>query len=145
MAGIAALNPPAFVWPARVYYENTDAGGVVYHAEYLKFMERARTEWLRHVGYQQASLLSERGLLFAVANMEIDFLASARLDDLLNVSVILSESRRVSLHLAQTITRMDDHAQPVPLIRAKVRIALLSRDFKPVRIPQDILNRLQIA
>ncbi|GAB0058256.1 Acyl-CoA thioesterase YbgC [Candidatus Magnetaquicoccaceae bacterium FCR-1] len=133
-----------FTWPARVYYENTDAGGVVYHAEYLKFMERARTEWLRHLGHQQATLSSERGLLFAVVNMEIDFLASARLDDLLNVSVILTETRRVSLLLAQTITRMDGRPEPTPLIRAKVRIAMLSRDFKPVRIPQDLLNRMPI-
>ncbi|MBF0192206.1 MAG: tol-pal system-associated acyl-CoA thioesterase [Magnetococcales bacterium] len=133
----------AFHWSARVYYENTDAGGVVYHAEYLKFMERARTEWLRDLGFEQQALLQERGLLFAVANMEIDFLASARLDDLLNVSVILEQTKRVSLTLAQTITRSNPADDAAPLIRAKVRIAMLSRDFKPVRIPADILNRLQ--
>ncbi|NGZ07707.1 MAG: tol-pal system-associated acyl-CoA thioesterase [Magnetococcales bacterium] len=132
-----------FTWPARVYYENTDAGGVVYHAEYLKFMERARTEWLRAFGFEQTSLLRERNLLFAVANMEIAFLASARLDDLLNVSVILEETKRVSLTLTQTITRNDPGGQVTPLIRARVRIAMLSRDFKPVRIPADLLNRLQ--
>ncbi|MBF0418520.1 MAG: tol-pal system-associated acyl-CoA thioesterase [Magnetococcales bacterium] len=143
MAGIAVLKNHPFVWPARVYYENTDAGGVVYHAEYLKFMERARTEWLRQLGFQQDGLMRERGLLFAVANMKIDFLASARLDDLLNVSVILSEIRRVSLLLTQSIVRIEGVAEPLPLIRATVRIAMLSRDFKPVRIPGDILNRLQ--
>ncbi|MBF0273425.1 MAG: tol-pal system-associated acyl-CoA thioesterase [Magnetococcales bacterium] len=137
------LNTGAFHWSARVYYENTDAGGVVYHAEYLKFMERARTEWLRDLGFEQQALLQERGLLFAVANMEIDFLASARLDDLLNVSVILEQTKRVSLTLAQTITRSNPADDAAPLIRAKVRIAMLSRDFKPVRIPADILNRLQ--
>ncbi|MEO5346961.1 MAG: tol-pal system-associated acyl-CoA thioesterase [Magnetococcus sp. YQC-9] len=137
------MNTHAFVWPARVYYENTDAGGVVYHAEYLKFMERARTEWLRHLGFGQDALARERGLLFAVAKMEIDFLASARLDDLLNVSVILSEFKRVSLVLTQTISRVHDDQPPVSLIRATVRIAMLSRDFKPVRIPSDLLDRLQ--
>ncbi|MBF0180798.1 MAG: tol-pal system-associated acyl-CoA thioesterase [Magnetococcales bacterium] len=127
----------AFCWPVRVYYEDTDAGGVVYHAGYLRFMERARTEWLRHLGYGQEALWRERGLLFAVANMEIDFLASARLDDSLNVSVILSERKRVSLTLAQTITgaRL--------LVRARVRIALVDRDFKPARFPGDLIDRLQ--
>ncbi|MBF0627019.1 MAG: tol-pal system-associated acyl-CoA thioesterase [Magnetococcales bacterium] len=143
MAGNFALSGSGFHWPARVYYENTDAGGVVYHAEYLKFMERARTEWLRALGFGQTRLLEERGLLFAVANMEIDFLTSARLDDLLNVTVILEQTKRVSLTLAQTITRNDAAGNAIPLIRAKVRIAMLSRDFKPVRIPADLLNRLQ--
>ncbi|MBF0214843.1 MAG: tol-pal system-associated acyl-CoA thioesterase [Magnetococcales bacterium] len=143
MAGRSAVNPGHFSWPARVYYENTDAGGVVYHAEYLKFMERARTEWLRAAGFEQTALLAERNLLFAVANMEIEFLASARLDDLLNVSVILEQTKRVSLTLVQTITRSTREQPETLLIRARVRIAMLSRDFKPVRIPMDLLNRLQ--
>ena len=73
-----------FLWPIRVYYEDTDAGGVVYHSNYLKFMERTRSEWLRQRGFEQESLYRKQGLLFAVANMEIQFLAPARLDDTLS-------------------------------------------------------------
>ena len=77
------MTKDAFFWPIRVYYEETDAGGVVYHSRYLHFMERARTEWLRQWGFNQERLCRERGLLFAVMKMEIQFLAPARLDDTL--------------------------------------------------------------
>ncbi|MBF0296119.1 MAG: tol-pal system-associated acyl-CoA thioesterase [Magnetococcales bacterium] len=136
-----ASRDGAFCWPVRVYYEDTDAGGVVYHASYLRFMERARTEWLRQLGHGQEALWRERGLLFAVANMEIDFLASARLDDRLNVSVILTERKRVSLTLAHTITAARTGARV--LVRARARIALVDRDFKPARFPGDLNDRLQ--
>ncbi|MEO5330587.1 MAG: tol-pal system-associated acyl-CoA thioesterase [Magnetococcus sp. YQC-5] len=136
------MSEPEFQWPVRVYYEDTDAGGVVYHASYLKFMERARTEWLRQLGWQQESLFRESGLLFAVARMEIDFLASAHLDDALNVTVTLKEQKRVSLTLEQTIT-CKTTLKPV-LIWARVRIALLNRDFKPARFPVELRDRLQL-
>lgn len=135
------MTKNSFFWKIRVYYEDTDAGNVVYHASYLKFMERARTEWLRELGFGQKSMFQESNLLFAVANMEIDFLASAHLDDTLNVSVILKEKKRVSLLLNQTITR--DSVNGPLLVRARVRIAMLNRDFKPVRFPQELSNRLQ--
>lgn len=136
------MNDPSFHWQVRVYYEDTDSGGVVYHTSYLKFMERARTEWLRQLGFQQEALFRQHGLLFAVANMKIDFLASANLDDLLNISVTLMAQKRVSLILNQTITR-EPTVEPI-LVRAEVRIAMLNRDFRPVRFPRELTDRLQL-
>ena len=92
----------AFVWPVRVYYEDTDAGGVVYYANYLKFMERARTEWLRTRGFEQDVLIKEQDLVFAVRSLSIDYLRPARLDDLLQVRVTVSELRRASIVFEQT-------------------------------------------
>ena len=75
----------SFEWPVRVYYEDTDAGGVVYHTSYIRFLERARTEWLRSLGYSQARLVEEIGLVFSVVSLEVKYLLPARLDDLLHV------------------------------------------------------------
>src|SRR3546814_4903839 len=96
---------PPFSWPTRVYWEDTDAGGVVYHAQYLAFLERARTEWLRALGYGQELLRVEHGLVFAVRAMRIDFRAPARLDAALDVSVALRPCRHASLVIAQDIRR----------------------------------------
>ncbi|WP_017167163.1 YbgC/FadM family acyl-CoA thioesterase, partial [Xanthomonas phaseoli] len=79
-------SPPVFSWPTRVYWEDTDAGGVVYHARYVAFMERARTEWMRALGYGQERMRQEHDLVFAVRSMQLDFLKPARLDDALSVS-----------------------------------------------------------
>lgn len=129
----------AFLWPIRVYYEDTDAGGVVYHSNYLKFMERARSEWLRQLGFEQKRLYQEQGLLFAVANMEIRFAAPARLDDSLTVSVQLQTQKRASLLLQQTIHRDHDQRQ---LVQAGMRIAVLNNQFKPTRLPNKLLQQL---
>ena len=83
-----------FVWPARVYYEDTDAGGVVYYANYLKFLERARTEWLRALGFDQRDLMREAGILFAVRRVEIDYLLPARFDDELEVEAAILTAMR---------------------------------------------------
>lgn len=133
-----------FVWPIRVYYEDTDAGGVVYHSNYLQFMERARTEWLRTMGFNQEQLHRERKLLFAVTNMEIRFQSPARLDDSLNVSVTMSSLKRASFILHQTIQRTHHSTSnnPQTLIQASVRIALLNNHFKPTRLPPDLLKQL---
>ena len=96
------MNEP-FIHPVRVYWEDTDAGGVVYHAQYLAFLERARSEWMRALGNGQELLREVHGLVFAVRAMRIDFRAPARLDDLLDVAVELRECRRASLVLAQSI------------------------------------------
>ena len=97
---------PLFSWPVRVYYENTDAGGVVYHSNYVTFMERARTEFLRSLGVELRALEMEERVLFAVRSMAIDFRAPARLDDLLEVTVDIKESRPASLTFLQSI-RLD--------------------------------------
>jgi acyl-CoA thioester hydrolase len=125
-----------FVFPARVYWEDTDAGGVVYHAQYLAFMERARTEWLRAHGYGQELLRADHDLVFVVRAMVIDFRQPARLDDALQVSVAVRECKRASLVLVQTVEREGQR-----LIDAEVRIAALgARDFRPKPIPTVLLN-----
>jgi len=126
-----------FDWPARVYWEDTDAGGVVYHAQYLAFMERARSEWMRATGQGQEQLRAQ-GLCFVVRGMRIDFRAPARLDDLLSVSVRLVECRKASLVIAQEIRR-GGHV----LVAAEMRIAAVSAElFRPVPIPEPLYGQL---
>ncbi|MBV8156294.1 MAG: tol-pal system-associated acyl-CoA thioesterase [Dyella sp.] len=134
---IPATDP--FQWPVRVYWEDTDAGGVVYHASYLRFMERARTEWLRGMGISQSAVKESTGLAFLVREMQIDFLRAALLDDELSVSVEVKERRAASILFAQTIRRADG----VELIRAKVRVACVDVNrMRPVQIPADLIPGL---
>ncbi|HET6604541.1 MAG TPA: tol-pal system-associated acyl-CoA thioesterase [Xanthomonadaceae bacterium] len=124
----------AFTWPTRVYWEDTDAGGVVYHAAYLCFLERARTEWLRWLGLEQQRLREEHDLVFAVRGLRMDFHLPARLDDLLEVRVRLLELRAASLRFAQSIER-----NGATLVSAEVRAACLSASaFRPRTIPADL-------
>ena len=128
-----------FEFPIRVYWEDTDAGGVVYHAQYLAFMERARSEWLRGLGVEQTALRETEDLVFVVRGMELDFLAPARLDDQLQVSVRLLQCRGASFSLAQRIER-----DGVLLVEAKVRIAAVrASDFRPCPIVESLLERLR--
>jgi acyl-CoA thioester hydrolase len=128
----------AFSWPTRVYWEDTDAGGVVYHAQYLAFLERARTEWMRARGHGQERLRTEHDLVFAVRAMRIDFRLPARLDDALQVTVALRECRRASLVMAQSIHRGGEL-----LLDAEVRLAALSASsFRPRPIPQPLHDEL---
>ena len=128
-----------FSWPTRVYWEDTDAGGVVYHAQYLAFLERARTEWLRAHGKGQETLRVGHDLVFAVRAMRIEFLQPARLDDALLVSVALRQCRRASLVLAQSIRR-----DGTLLLEADVRIAALNAsDFRPRAIPMPLYEELK--
>ena len=132
------MGEPVFSWPTRVYWEDTDAGGVVYHAQYLAFLERARTEWMRAQGHGQERLRNGHDLVFAVRAMQIDFRLPARLDDALQVSVALRECRRASLVLAQEIRRDGEL-----LLDAQGRVAALSASrFKPVAIPQALFDAL---
>jgi len=127
-----------FIHPVRIYWEDTDAGGVVYHAQYLAFLERARTEWLRARGKGQELLRREHDLVFAVRAMRIDFRLPARLDDALDVGVALRECRRASLVIAQEIRRGG-----TLLLDAEVRLAALSAgDFRPRPIPQPLYDEL---
>ncbi|GAB2574945.1 tol-pal system-associated acyl-CoA thioesterase [Dyella jejuensis] len=128
-----------FTWPVRVYWEDTDAGGVVYHASYLRFLERARSEWLRGLGVDQLALKQATGLAFMVHRMEIDFLKPALLDDELAVTVEVKEQRSASILFAQTITRADG----ATLIQAQVRAACVDlKRMLPARIPGDITERI---
>ncbi|HJR74504.1 MAG TPA: tol-pal system-associated acyl-CoA thioesterase [Luteimonas sp.] len=128
-----------FSWPTRVYWEDTDAGGVVYHAQYLAFLERARTEWMRAIGHGQESLRAGHDLVFAVRAMRIDFRLPARLDDTLDVSVALTQCRRASLVLDQAIRRGGEL-----LLEAQVRVAALGAgDFRPRAIPDALYAELK--
>ena len=97
-------DAPVFVWPVRVYYEDTDAGGIVYYANYLKFMERARTEWLRHYGIDLRELAAQGQLMFVVRSAQLDFLQPAHLGDALEVSVEVIRRRPASVTLRQHVT-----------------------------------------
>ncbi|WP_457337742.1 tol-pal system-associated acyl-CoA thioesterase [Rhizobacter sp. P5_C2] len=129
---------PAFIHPLRIYWEDTDAGGVVFYANYLKFFERARTEWLRTLGFHQERMRTEGGAMFVVADTRVRYLSPARLDDLLEVSVRVVESGRASLRLAQQARR---GAQT--LAEGEIRIGCVDTGtFKPRRIPNDILDAI---
>ena len=127
-----------FRWPVRVYYEDTDAGGIVYYANYLRFMERARSEWLRANGVDVAELADESRLMFTVREIHLDFLRVARLSDNLEVSVSLTRARRVSVELEQTVTLAGE-----VLCTAQVRLACVDVDsLKPKPIPDGIRKEL---
>jgi len=120
--------------PVRVYYEDTDAGGVVYYANYLKYLERARTEWLRAAGFGQAHLAAQRNLVFAVRSLQIDYRAPARLDDELDVEARVARVGRASVDFAQSVRR--DGAL---LCAARVRVACLDASgFRPAALPPDL-------
>ena len=133
-----------FSWPVRVYWEDTDAGGIVYYANYLKFMERARTEWLRAIGLEQGPLQQEHGLMFVVVNAESHFQRPARYGDLLTVSCEVEKSTKASLTFKQDIVRGADEREL--LVTGRVRVACLdSAKFRPRALPDRILQEIGIA
>ncbi|MBW8310578.1 MAG: tol-pal system-associated acyl-CoA thioesterase [Rhizobium sp.] len=122
----------AFSFPIRVYWEDTDAGGVVYHASYVRFLERARTEWLRAQGVGQQALREGEDLVLVIRGMTLDFHKPARLDDELQASVVLVERRPASLLIEQEIFRAGQ-----VLVRAQVRVAcLVASSFRPRPLPE---------
>ncbi len=131
-----------FIWPVRVYYEDTDSGGVVYYANYLRYMERARTELLRRAGFEQDALIREDGILFAVRSVSVEYLQPARFNDLLHVSARVSQVRKASLVFDQRVTRMNDGAT-LELCAGVVKIACLdARTMRPAAIPEKILREV---
>ena len=132
-----------FVFPIRIYWEDTDAGGIVFYANYLKFFERARTEWLRSLGIQQHALKEESGGMFVVSETQIKYFSPARLDDLLEVSARTAEAGRASLVLAQQAWLTIDGERKL-LAEGTIRIGWVdSNTLKPGRIPAAILEALQ--
>lgn len=138
----SASNPSEFIWPIRVYYEDTDSGGVVYHANYLNFMERARTEWLRALGFEQTELKTELGIIFVVHSMTIAFKSPAYFNDMLEI-----KSRRIkmghgSMEFLQSVTRNNQ-----VLLEATVKLACVdASNFKPMGIPtviKETMNKIQ--
>ena len=138
-----SLQPELFVYsfPVRVYFENTDAAGVVYHSEYLKFLERARTEWLRHLGFDHQALARDHRMAFIVTAATVDFLKPARLDDTLAVSVRLESLGKVRCAFVQEVRRDDE-----VLVRARVSVASVAGgSFKPVEIPDPLRRKMEAA
>ncbi|HLI13580.1 MAG TPA: tol-pal system-associated acyl-CoA thioesterase [Alphaproteobacteria bacterium] len=125
------------VFPVRVYYEDTDAGGIVYHASYLRFAERARTEMMRLIGIESSKLSARAGVSFAVSRCAIDYFKPARLDDLLEVHTKVIEVKRASLDAEQTVKRAD-----VDLARLVLRLAVVNQGGRAVRLPAEIRNAL---
>ena len=133
-------DSPAFRWPVRVYYEDTDAGGVVYHASYLKFMERARTEWLRCLGFEQDALRREAGVQFSVRRATVDYLRPAVFNDLLTVTVALTDLGGASLDLIQDVLR---DADGVLCCRGAFQIVCVdAATLRPARIPKQLLAEI---
>ena len=127
-----------FLWPVRVYHEDTDTAGIVYYANYLKFMERARTEWLRELGFEQTMLAHQHNMVFVVRTLTIEYLQPARFNDELTVTVELLVARGSLIEIAQTVRR---GAQII--VTALVKLASVNtQSFRPVRIPQAILEKL---
>ncbi len=150
-----------FIWPIRVYYEDTDCGGVVYYANYLKFMERARSEWLRSRGFEQDDLMERLGIVFAVQSAQLRFLRPGRFNERLYVGTSLRERGGASLTFHQQVIRAAGDAEartllcePVPgssagaptaaaLCSGVVKVACLdSTGMRPRRIPQEIISEL---
>ncbi|NWG75123.1 MAG: tol-pal system-associated acyl-CoA thioesterase [Rubrivivax sp.] len=131
-----ARSAPLFTHRLRVYWEDTDAGGVVFYANYLKFFERARTEWLRSLGFSQQALKDDAGLMFVVAGTAVRYLRPARLDDWLDVTVNVATAGRASLDIAQQAWRGD-----ALLAEGEIRIGCVDAGtFAPRRIPKPIAD-----
>ena len=141
----AALLPPqgemrgkSHLFPVRVYYEDTDSGGLVYHANYLRYAERARTEMLRVLGIHQSDLAARMGLMFTVYKADVRYLKPARLDDALLVETAVREIGAASLTISQVIRRSDED-----IVRFNARIACVGRDGKPARLPAEMRSNFQ--
>ncbi len=132
-----------FSWPARVYWEDTDGGAIVYYANYLRFLERARTEWLRSQGHSQLELAREPGILFTVVSVQVDYRAPARLDDELQITCEPVPEGAASLRFAQRIYRRAaaDSVSPELLVEANVRVACVDAStLRPKRLPRFLLD-----
>ena len=129
-----------FNWPVRVYYEDTDSGGVVYYANYLKFMERARTEWLRDQGFEQPELLRDHSVIFVVRAVQIEYLRPAMFNDLLTVTVNFHQAGRSWIELDQTA----EHPENGVLVKARVKVVCVNgQTFKPVQIPAPVRESVE--
>ena len=140
------LLPPdnVFTWPVRIYWEDTDAGGIVFYANYLTFFERARTEWLRARGVEQRQLQHDLGCIFVVSDVQLKYLRSARLDDQLLVTAHLSELGRSSFTIQQEARLVSKEAAPVVLCTGSVRVGWINgQTSKPARIPPEVQQALQ--
>ena len=136
----AASSP--FDWKIRVYYEDTDTGGVVFYANYLKFFERARTEWLRSFGFQQQQLAATTGAIFVVKNTSVEYLWPARLDDELRLTVVVEKLRNASMEFVQEAWRLPSgDGEPRLLARGSITVVCVDQaTFRPRPIPDELLT-----
>ncbi len=135
------LAHSTFTWPIRVYYEDSDAGGVVYHANYLNFMERARTEWLRALGFEQTTVKTTLGIIIVVHSLSITFKSPAYFNDRLEINCEIAKIGYGSIAMTQKITR-----DAVLLIEAYVKLAFVNaKTFKPVGIPAHMKNKMLLG
>ena len=124
----------------RVYYEDTDAGGVVFYANYLKFIERGRTEYLRDLGFDQGSLAKEKNIVFVVKSLSADYLLPAYLDDIIEVQTIIKSNKNASLVFTQKILSLEKNTV---LFTAEVKVvSVLKNNLKPCAVPQEIMEKL---
>jgi len=131
-------SSPAFTWPVRVYYEDTDAGGVVYYANYLRFLERARTEWLRALGFEQTALADVHQVVFVVRSISLDYAKPARFNDALDVTIERVTTGASRIELEQRVRRGGEQ-----LVTARVELACVNTaTFKPVRIPGPVIAKI---
>lgn len=137
----APVPAPVFSLPVRVYYQDTDAGGVVFHGTYLNYFERARTEWLRRLGFDLRRMAERDGLLFIVRELRAAYARPAQLDDLLGVTVGVEQIGRAQFTLGQNVLRGEE-----VLVQASVNLACVSSvGFKPVRVPEALLDAIDPA
>ena len=133
--------PSVFTWPVRVYYEDTDAGGIVFYANYLKFFERARTEWLRAAGINQQELIASDGAAFVVKNARIDYHAPARLDDELTLTLTIEKLGRASVQFAQKAYKGD-----ALLVEASVKVGCVDlATVRPRSLPEHVADKMRAA
>ena len=127
-----------FLWPIRIYYEDTDAGGVVYHTNYVKFMERARTEWLRNLGFEQDELRDKDGVIFAVRSVQADYFLPAKFNDELMVSSKVIKFGKASITIEQEVVRKD-----TVLCKGVIKVATLDdKSFRPKAMPDSLYEKL---
>jgi acyl-CoA thioester hydrolase len=138
---MAAEMPSVFTWTVRVYYEDTDAGGIVYYANYLKFFERARTEWLRSLGIDQGNLLDQHGVAFVVRSASVEYISAARLDDALTLTLRVEKLGRASIQFAQEARRGD-----TLLSSASVKVGCVDKSaMRPRSLPDFVAAKMQPA
>ncbi len=132
-----------FTWPVRVYYEDTDAGGVVYYANYLRFLERARTEWLRQFGFEQDQLRDQQNIVFAVRSVDIHYVKPARFNEQLVVTIDDVKLKRASLALQQSIFKSAEDKNEL-IVKSTVNVVCLQCDtFSPCPVPKPIFEELK--
>jgi acyl-CoA thioester hydrolase len=138
-------NENVFLWPIRVYYEDTDAGGVVYHTNYIKFMERARTEWLRNLGFEQDELRANDGVIFAVQSVQADYFLPAKFNDELMVSSQVIKNGKASITIEQEVLRkpQDNDSKNELLCKGIIKVVTLDdKSFRPKAMPERLYKKM---